>query len=262
MEICSGSCRSGLLHIDYAGASDPGRVRRCNEDAYLMLPDACLFAVADGLGGMGDGDQASRLAVTHLQGLAAGPPWWRRGSGLFSWWGVGWQQRYLGGLIGEVNRRLYEARIAQGSTMASTLALVRLWRNRALIAHVGDSRIHRWRQGQLLRLTTDHSLVAQLQRQGALTAQQAERSPQRHVLTRALGAERMVRPTLQSTLLVRGDLLLLCTDGLSHMVNEHEICRCLHLCGQDCAEQVRCLIELANQAGGHDNITVVVLAIR
>lgn len=248
------------MQITFAGASDPGRVRRCNEDNCLMHPAARLFAVADGLGGMGGGDQASHLVVSQLQGLVAGPAWWRRGGDICPWWGDGWQLRRLGKLIAEVNRRLYETRIARASAMSTTLALVRLWRNRALIGHVGDSRVYRWRQGILQRLTCDHSLVAELQRQGALTAQQAAQSPQRHVLTRALGAAATVRPTLHATPLVPGDLLLLCTDGLSAMLSEHEINHCLHGSGRDCGERVRRLIDRANGAGGQDNITVLLLA--
>lgn len=261
MEIVCGCCRTGSLTIHYAGASDPGRVRRCNEDSYLISPEAGLFAVADGLGGMGDGDQASQLVVTQLQALCISAPWWQLGSGLLPW-GKGWPLRRLGQLISEVNRRLYEARIARRSGMASTLALVRLWRDRALIGHVGDSRVYRWRGGELQQLTTDHSLVAQLQRQGVLTAQQATHSPQRHVITRALGAEATVQPTLQAHSLLPGDVLLLCTDGVSGMVNDQTIRKSLLVAGQDCGTRVRDLIELANGAGGHDNSTVVVLAIQ
>ena len=249
------------MRITYAGATDPGRVRRCNEDSLLIAPEAGLFAVADGLGGMGDGDQASQLAVAHLHDLAVLPPWWSHGAGIFPRLGVGWRLRHLGRMIAEINSRLYQTRIARGSGMATTLALVRLWRDRALIAHVGDSRVYLWRQGHLQQLTTDHSLVAQLQQQGALTAQQAQHSPQRHVITRALGAETTVQPTLQSHPLQPGDLLLLCTDGLSGMINVQAISDSLDDAGQDCGMRVRNLIDLANEAGGQDNITVVVLAI-
>lgn len=261
MEISCGCCRHGSLTIHYAGATDAGRVRRCNEDGSLILPEAGLFAVADGLGGMGDGDLASQLALAHLHDLAS-MPWWPLHSGLLPWWGTGSQLRCLGQWIARINSRLHETRIARGSGMATTLALVRLWRNRALIGHVGDSRVYLWRQNELQQLTTDHSLVVQLQRQGALSAQQAEHSPQRHVITRALGAEATVEPTLQAHLLQRGDLLLLCTDGLSAMVNDQAISLSLLGNDQDCSARVRDLIDLANRVGGQDNITVVVLAIQ
>lgn len=261
MDISCGCFRHGSLAIHYAGGTDPGQIRRCNEDSYLITPETGLFAVADGLGGMGDGDLASQLAIAHLYDLAS-LPWWRRGSALLPWRGPGRQLHGLGQLIARLNSRLHETRIARGSGMATTLALVRLWRNRALIGHVGDSRVYLWRQNELQQLTTDHSLVAQLLRRGALTPQQAEHSPQRHVITRALGAEATVQPTLQTHLLQRGDLLLLCTDGLSAMVNDQAISASLLGNGQDCSARVRDLIDLANRAGGQDNITVLVLAIQ
>lgn len=220
-----------------------------------------MFAVADGLGGLGDGDQASRIAMTQLHALALSASWWQRMSGLLPW-GTGRQLHCLGGLIARINLHLYQARINKGSAMATTLALVRLWRHQALIGHVGDSRVYLWRQGHLQQLTTDHSLVAQLQRQGALTMQQAQHSPQRHVITRALGAQVTVQPTLQTHSLLPGDLLLVCTDGLSSMVNTQAISECLRDRDQNCGQLVRGLVDLANGAGGQDNITVVTLAIR
>ena len=245
-----GTCRlSGSLAV-YAGATDPGRIRRCNEDNLLLLPGAGMFAVADGLGGLDAGDVASSTALAHLRDLGSSR---RPGDE-----GGGDAVSQLGATIAAVNRRTYEHRLALGKNMATTLALVQFGDGATLAAHVGDSRIYRWHDHHLIRITSDHSLVNALFEQGALTASQARQSPQRHVITRAIGAEPTVLPSITPVIVVPGDVFLLCTDGLTSMVADEDIAACLRTGpAGDIGRAVSRLVQLANDAGGHDNITVI-----
>ena len=251
VQVVQGTCRLVERPAAYAGATDAGRVRRCNEDSLLLLPEAGMFAVADGLGGLDAGDVASRTAIEHLRhlGLSRGKD---PGKDALS---------DLGATIAAVNYRTYEQRLALGKNMATTLALVRFTAVGVLTAHVGDSRIYRWRGGKLTRLTSDHSLVNALCEQGALTASQARVSPQRHIITRAIGAESTVSPSVQQIELLPGDLVLLCTDGLTSMVTDEAIAACFEADGADPGLLVEHLVHRANDAGGHDNITVVIVAL-
>ena len=145
--------------------------------------------------------------------------------------------------------------------MATTLAMVQLHKYGALIAHVGDSRVYLWRDAQLHQLTSDHSLVNELLSKGTLTAQQAVRSPHRHVITRAIGAAAVVSPSVREQSLHSGDILLLCTDGLTGMLPDDEIARIIESGNGTIGTTVEHLVAAANRAGGHDNITVLLLAI-
>jgi protein phosphatase len=259
MQSVTGTCRISGYTVAYAGATHPGRVRRCNEDNLLIVPDSGLFAVADGLGGLDAGDVASSAALAHLADLAAAPTT-SRSDLLFARFWADTRRRQFEAMILEVNRRTYAQRVALGKNMATTLAVLLLHERQALIGHVGDSRIYLFRQHTLHQLTSDHSLVNDLVLQGALTAAQAKQSPQRHVITRAIGAEPTVVPTVTELTLQAGDQLLLCTDGLTSMVADADIAQWFAACG-DTPDQdgtgVERLINLANAAGGQDNITVV-----
>ena len=253
MHLVEGNRRFLDSLVAYAGATDPGRVRRCNEDNLLILPETGVFAVADGLGGLDAGDIASSTALAHLQDLCSAPisP------------GDGDAKSHLEAIIAAVNSHTYQHRIVLGKNMATTLALVQLGSNgTALAAHVGDSRIYRWHDDELIRITSDHSLVNELYKQGALTASQAEQSPQRHVITRAVGAEPTVLPSITAFTVAPGDKLLLCTDGLTSMLPDKQIAQCLRSEQADIGRIVEQLVHLANEAGGHDNITSIVLSIQ
>ncbi|ADW16612.1 protein serine/threonine phosphatase [Desulfobulbus propionicus DSM 2032] len=254
MELLEGHCRMGGFQVVYAGATDPGRVRRCNEDNLLIYPEAGVFAVADGLGGLDAGDVASSTALAHLRELVPTP---FAGNRFFALFNDKHPLRQLEAVVAAVNRRTYEHRMTLGKNMATTLAMVQLRGDKVVLAHVGDSRVYRWRDNALHCLTSDHSLVNELVRKGALTASQARQSSQRHVITRAVGAEPTVMPTLQQQPLAVGDILLLCTDGLTSMLSDRDIGQCLGNAATTIGGSVAQLITLANQAGGHDNITVV-----
>lgn len=250
MRLVEGTCQVMGMPATYAGATDPGRVRRCNEDGLLLLPEAGVFAVADGLGGLDAGDLASSTALAHLHDLS-----------LSTDAGGKNPVTQLQAMVAAVNRHTYKQRVALGKNMATTLALVRFAHRAALVAHVGDSRIYHWRDTTLTTLTRDHSLVNVLCEQGTLTASQARHSPQRHVITRAIGAEPTVQASITPIIVGPGDVLLLCTDGLTAMVDEKIIAACIAAERATVGRMVEHLVSMANEAGGHDNITVVAVAL-
>lgn len=245
--------------IQAVGLSDPGRVRSINEDGLLMLPQAGVFAVADGLGGLDAGDVASRTALDQLRALYSGTD--KAACCPFFSLADSRGAPPLAEVLEEVNLRTYRRKIALGRNMATTLALVQICPSFFLIAHVGDSRIYLLRDDTLERLTTDHSLVNELVAKGAMTAIQAEQSDQRHVLTRAMGAGLFVQPSLRRLNRVAGDRLLLCTDGLTSMLNDEKIGEILLEAGKDPSLGVERLVQSANDGGGRDNITVVLVAL-
>jgi PPM family protein phosphatase len=220
--------------------SDLGRQRQGNEDNYFVR--APLFVVADGMGGAQAGEVASQMAVESFDGgLPQGTP----AEGLVH-------------IIEDANRRIHERSRtdAQRAGMGTTLTAAYVGEGDVTIAHVGDSRAYLLRGGDLTRLTRDHSLVGELVARGKLTEEQAESHPQRSVITRALGPEPAVEVDVQVYQARPGDVILLCSDGLTSMVPESRVKPILADAGS--LEQAgRELIAAANEAGGRDNITVV-----
>src|SRR5271163_5224027 len=224
-------------------ATDTGRQRRANEDS--LLARAPLYVVADGMGGAQAGEVASRIAIESFQpGVTdATHP-----------------ELALAALAQAANARIHElSRVnAEHAGMGTTLTAVYVGEREVAIAHVGDSRAYCLRDGQLLRLTDDHSLVDELVRQGRLTPEEAIEHPQRSVITRALGPEGTVEVDTRSFRARDGDVYLLCSDGLTTMVGEQELAAVL-LAHPRLSEAGEALIAAANHAGGRDNITVVLL---
>jgi serine/threonine protein phosphatase PrpC len=223
--------------------SHTGRQRPANEDAlYARAP---LFAVADGMGGAQAGEIASRIAVETLgAGDAAG--------------GDASPEERLAELVRTANDRIHELSRAddQHAGMGTTMTAVLVGEEEITIAHVGDSRAYVLREGQLRRLTRDHSLVEEMLERGSITAEEASRHPQRSVITRAVGPEPHVEVDTHTARARDGDVLLICSDGLTTMIDEPFIERTL-LDGRPLPEAGRALIDAANEAGGRDNITVV-----
>jgi len=226
----------------YAG-TDTGRQRRANEDS--LLARAPLFVVADGMGGAQAGEVASRLAVESFQG------------GLHD---TSEPESALATLARDANSRIHELSHshADQAGMGTTLTAVYVGERDVSIAHVGDSRAYRFRDGELLRLTDDHSLVDELLRQGRLTPEEAVEHPQRSVITRALGPEGAVEVDTRSYSARDGDVYLLCSDGLTTMVAEDRLAELLGA-HESLRDKGEALIAAANEAGGRDNITVVLL---
>jgi protein phosphatase len=221
--------------------SDTGLARRANEDNFFAR--APLFVVADGMGGAQAGEVASRMAAdTFAPGLPEG----------------GTTEERLATRVLEANARIHklsqEDRDRAG--MGTTLTAAYLDGEELAVAHVGDSRAYLWRDGELTRLTRDHSLVDELVRRGKLTEEEAADHPQRSIITRALGPEPDVEVDTRTYRAQAGDLLLLCSDGLTSMISEQLIAGILR--GAEGIEAAgRELVDAANAAGGRDNITVV-----
>jgi serine/threonine protein phosphatase PrpC len=228
----------------YAG-SDTGRQRRANEDS--LLAQAPLFVVADGMGGAQAGEVASRIAVESF------------GDGLGD---TASPEATLAEHARAANARIYELSQsnAEQAGMGTTLTALYVGELEVAIAHVGDSRAYCLRGGELLRLTDDHSLVDELIRQGRLTPEEAEDHPQRSIITRALGPEEEVEVDTRSYRARAGDVYLLCSDGLTTMLGEAQLAEVLrtHSRLRDAGEA---LIAQANDAGGRDNITVILLRV-
>lgn len=242
------------LDWEAAGVTDVGRVRRNDEDAYLVDTDRGLFAVADGVGGSRAGEVASRLAVdTAAQVLAESS---RDG-------GSETVPQLIARMFSKANAAIVEraAREAALGQMATTLVLLYLDRasGGAWIAHCGDSRVYRWRGGVLERLTRDHSFAEALAQAGGGGVSVRAQSPFGHVLTRCLGRQDS-SPDIRDIDALPGDRFLLCCDGLTDMIPENALG---DLLGPRLspAESGRRLIDGANAAGGKDNITAVVVDI-
>jgi serine/threonine protein phosphatase PrpC len=230
-----------MLRIaEHFHASDLGRQRQGNEDNYFVR--APLFVVADGMGGAQAGEVASEMAVESFdRGLPGGAP----ADGLVQ-------------VIEEANRRIHERSRAeaQRAGMGTTVTAAYVGERDVTIAHVGDSRAYVLRDGELERLTRDHSLVGELVARGKLTEEQAETHPQRSVITRALGPEPDVQVDVQVYQARAGDVFMVCSDGLTSMVPEARVRELLQ--GAGSLDQAgRELIAAANDAGGRDNITVI-----
>ena len=232
-----------LRVADHFQFSDTGRQRRHNEDAFYARSP--VFVVADGMGGAQAGEVASRTAV---EAFAAGVP----DAGSSS------AEQALAGLVRQANERIHAMSRADEARagMGTTLTAAHVGEHEVAIAHVGDSRAYRLRDGALERLTEDHSLVEELRRQGKLTASEADEHPQRSIITRALGPEPEVAVDTHSWPAEAGDVYLLCSDGLTSMVDEEAI-GALVRSSASLAEAARGLVRAANDAGGRDNITVV-----
>jgi PPM family protein phosphatase len=230
-----------LRVVEHAHRTDTGRQRNANEDAYFARGP--LFAVADGMGGAQAGEVASRLAAESFEPVKRGDES---------------PEAYLRAIARTANARIH--RLAQAdssrSGMGTTLTAALVEDDEVSFAHVGDSRAYLFRDGELKLLTSDHSLVEELRRQGRLTDEQAEDHPQRAIITRALGPEREVEVDTMTYRARPGDVYLLCSDGLTTMVREDRIAATLAET-ESLDEAVSSLVREANEAGGRDNITVV-----
>ena len=222
--------------------TDTGKKRRRNEDDYVVEPP--LFAIADGMGGAQAGELASSLAAGAIREDEGA-----EGSG----------ERRVTELIQEANRRVYQrsSQDAAASGMGTTMTVALVSNGNVVFGHVGDSRAYLIRNGKLEQLTEDHSLVAELVRSGKLSPEEAETHPQRSVITRALGTDPDVDVDTFSIETVPGDLFMLCSDGLTSMVEDDVILQTVEKNRDNLQAAAKALIRAANKGGGEDNITVV-----
>lgn len=226
--------------VRHAAATDIGLSRETNEDGYLTEPP--LFAVADGMGGHMAGDVASRVALEVLSR------------------GVGLDPGALAEAVKDANREVHQQAVASPELkgMGTTITAMVARPERADIAHVGDSRAYLYRGEVLTRLTRDHTVVERMVREGRIDREEAEHHPQRSYLERALGVEPEVEVDSYNIATQPGDRILLCTDGLTGMLNEDEI-RDILQSERDPEQASKRLVSAAVEAGGSDNVTVVVV---
>jgi PPM family protein phosphatase len=230
----------------YAVASHTGRKRRHNEDNYVVAPP--LFAVADGMGGAQAGEVASRLAASTLEGGDSD--------------GLTGLDR-IGALIQEANRRIYDRASTDpmASGMGTTMTVALVEGMAVAIGHVGDSRAYLVRGEQMEQLTEDHSLVNELLKSGKLSEAEAQMHPQRSVITRAVGTDPDVDVDAFTIQAEEGDVFLICSDGLTDMVEDEEILELVHRNRDALDTAVKALVAAANRVGGEDNITAVAFRI-
>ncbi|HKT45085.1 MAG TPA: Stp1/IreP family PP2C-type Ser/Thr phosphatase [Gaiellaceae bacterium] len=230
----------------YAAKTDTGRKRRRNEDAFVLAPP--LFAVADGMGGAQAGEIASKLAAAALEdtdpGRLTGP-------------------ERVASLIQEANRRVHERSSVDPATsgMGTTMTVALVEDEGVVIGHVGDSRAYLVRGREIEQLTEDHSLVNELLKSGKLSPEEAETHPQRSVITRAVGTDPDVDVDSFIVDTQDGDVFLICSDGLTDMVDDEHILETVERHRSNLDRVTKQLVTAANRGGGEDNITVVAFSI-
>ena len=259
MKKTSGYMMWNGLRLDYAGISHTGLVRKLNEDDFLIMPEYGLFCVADGMGGHTAGDVASRLTLESIanymdsinpetdvfiaDAISAGPV----------------NSSVLSASIQHANKMVNHE--AAGRMMGSTIVASHFTDHLITLNHVGDSRIYLFKEGQLTQLTEDHSLVNDLYLQGHITREEMWTHPQRNVITRAIGTATEVEVSSRTLVPEADSLLLLCSDGLTGMLQETEISALLNV-RMDTLERCEALVKKAIEAGGRDNITILIISIR
>jgi PPM family protein phosphatase len=251
------------VRIVSGGVTDVGRVRSNNEDCYRILAPLNLFVLSDGMGGEAHGEIASALAVEtvvkHCLEAENNPA-----APVFGETKAGWSDKTkrLSSAVHLANKKIFQSAKENPDQrgMGATLTAAWIDGSKLSIAHVGDSRAYLLRTGALQQLTSDHSLVAEQVRQGVLTPAEAEESEMQSVLIRALGAQPDIEVDAEEQPLFARDVLLLCSDGLTRMVTEPEIAGTLQA-ETDAEKAAAKLVELANDRGGGDNITVLVIRV-
>lgn len=249
------------MRIDSGGATDVGRVRTNNEDCFRIVTALNLFVLSDGMGGEAHGEIASALAVEtvvkHCQDAEANPA-----ARVLGQTQPGWsaKTKRLSTALHLANKNIFKSAEEHPDQHGMGATLTAAWIDgaRLSIAHVGDSRAYLLRGGTLLQLTRDHSLVAEQVRRGMLTVAEAEESDMQSVLLRALGAQPEIEVDAEEHLLFPRDVLILCSDGLTRMVPEPEIAGVLQA-ETNPTRAAEELVSLANERGGPDNITIVVV---
>ena len=246
------------FQLQIAGQTDIGRVRVNNEDAFCNLADSGLLLVADGMGGHASGEVASKLAIDIIKEYFTKAT---EDSRFIETYDEDFSEdsNRLGSAVRLANKAIFEASHSdvQWRGMGTTIVAALIRNNKLSIAHVGDSRIYLIRAGNIEQLTDDHSVVAEQVKRELISREEANKSEIKNILTRALGTEADVEVDLEEMNLLDNDILLLCSDGLSNMISDDEI-MAVALSDDDPVLTCKKLVNIANDNGGKDNITVVV----
>ncbi len=243
--------------MKFSAISDRGLVREINEDYYGIISDCpgieAAFIIADGMGGHNSGEVASRIAVESVTKALQNNPAEFADSGQIP--------DRLEMLVVEANREVYIKSMDNSGDhgMGTTMTLAVISGDMIYIAHVGDSRLYLIRNSEIKRITTDHSYIEELVKKGSLTREEAERHPQKNIITRALGLPGDIEVDRYDLKIEDEDSFVICTDGLTNMLTEEEIIRIA--AGSDPEEACSRMVEAANGNGGEDNITVIVIRI-
>lgn len=240
--------------LEMVARSDAGRVRRNNEDAVHVDPASGFAILADGMGGHNAGEVASQMAVAALaRELAHVPARPADASGRPT------VRETLHAAVARANAAIHRAASSNPdhAGMGTTLVVARFYDHRLAVAHVGDSRLYRWRGESLMRLTRDHSVLQERIDSGLLSPEQARFFPHRNLVTRALGVEATVDVELGEHAIRPGDIYLLCSDGLNDMAEDSEIAAILAATAADLPACAARLVDMANERGGRDNVSVI-----
>jgi protein phosphatase len=250
------------MKITYKAVSDVGRKRKGNEDSLFVNPEQHLFVVADGMGGHAAGEIASKVAVESINEFVC----LTGGDEEITWpFGLDENISYDGNrlktAIRYANRKVLEAtkEKSEYEGMATTVAAVLVDGDTANLGHVGDSRVYLVRDGEITQLTSDHSWVNEQIQSGVISPDQARTHPLRNVVTRALGGKPDLQVDMQQHKAKGGDILLLCSDGLTTMITDEDIARVVREAGGDVEKAAQALVASANAKGGEDNITVLLI---
>lgn len=244
------------------GLTDTGQARNHNEDAISWDFERGFALLADGMGGHNAGDVASRMCVEKLDALLVSSLD-KSMDNLRPNKGVSKHETLMRRLISKTNAAVYESSLnnKEREGMGTTLAATLFYDDKVVIAHLGDSRVYRLRNKKLEQMTTDHSLVQELLDKGVISDEEVEDNPYSHVITHAVGIRPRVIAEINEFDVVPGDVFLLCSDGLTDMVTDDEIMESLLTADGRWERAGQHLIDLANQYGGHDNISVIVAAV-
>ena len=245
--------------LTFVGQTDTGRVREHNEDTIATDPDVGLLVLADGMGGYNAGEVASGIAVKTITNLV------REGlaredlDSIDRNTGLTRPSIVLRDAITRANKIIYQTARSQAECegMGTTVVAALFYDNRISIAHVGDSRLYRQRGSQIAQVTMDHSLLQELVDRGFYSPEEAQRAANKNYVTRALGVEPQVEVEVQEHPVDKGDIFILCSDGLSDMVEDEDIRLTISTFGANLDTVAKQLIQLANENGGRDNVSVV-----
>jgi PPM family protein phosphatase len=237
------------LRIEYGVRSDPGKIRASNEDSFKANAKSAIFLVADGMGGHAAGEVASQIAASTVEEVLSG------GGSEFT------TEQLLQFAVQKANTSVYETQRVRPECrgMGSTLTVLVFREKQYHVAQIGDSRAYLLRDGILSQLTQDHSLVWPLYKSAIISKDDISRHPQKNLITRSIGTQPQVEADLEKGDALKGDLYLLCSDGLTDVLSDHEIQGLLTDENRNPQELSELLVNAANAGGGPDNVTVVVV---